>query len=103
MRARLPGESTTWDTRHESNESVDRARRELQIARIMRDAGRPLSAKEIAVLMRERGYASTDERNLAAPRLTEMERRGIVEVVGSVKCSYSGKKVSVYALVTKSE
>ncbi len=88
---------TTYQTRQESNESVDRKKRYAQVMDILK--GRTMTAKEVAVEMNLRGFVPTSERNFAAPRLTELVDRGIVEVVGKRKCQYSNKMVAMYKLV----
>ena len=96
----LPGEIVTLNTRHDSNEVVDREQRYKQIIEIMTEhSDRPLSAKEVAVFMHRKGYTPTDERNFAAPRLTELSQKGVVEPCGKTKCLYTGKTVVVYCLI----
>ena len=56
------------------------------------------TAKEIAVELFDLQLIPSTERNYTAPRLTEVEQMGIVEVVGKKKCSYSGKMVAVYKI-----
>ena len=90
------GENTTFDTRSESHEKVDKQKRYRQILEILN--GHELTAKEIAVEMCRRGYIPTTERNFAAPRLTEMAEQGKVEPVGKKVCQWTGKKVAVYAV-----
>lgn len=94
---RLPGEITTFDTRTEANETVDKKKRYKQIIEILY-GGKEMTAKEIAVEMCNRGYIPTNERNFTAPRLTELSYKGIVEPIGKQKCTYTGKKVAVYKL-----
>ena len=94
---RLYGEFTTLDTRHDANEIVPREKRYSQIIECLKERDK-MTAKEIAVRMREKGYIPTDERNFTAPRLTELSNRGIVEPVGKTTCSYTGRTVAVYAL-----
>ena len=94
---RLIGEVPTLETRHEANISVDKQKRYKQIIEILQD-GRELTAKEVAVEMFNKGYISTSERNYAAPRLTELSIKGIVEPIGKTICKYTGKKVAVYKL-----
>lgn len=96
MIERLAGEYTTLETRHEANEKVDKQKRYKQIIEILQD--QQLTAKEVAVEMFKRGYIPTSERNFAAPRLTELSIKGIVEPIGKVICKYTGKKVAVYQL-----
>lgn len=95
----MPGEPVTLGTRHDSHESVDKEKRYKQILEIMAEHSEPLTAKEIAVFMFSKGYTPTTERNFSAPRLTEMSQKGMVEPVGKKKCIYTGKMVSVYALM----
>lgn len=58
-----------------------------------------MTAKEIAYTMHEIGLTPTDERNFAAPRLTEMEYAGQVQVIGKKTCQWTKKRVSIYQLV----
>ena len=88
---------TTFETRRESNESVDREKRYEQILNILK--GKTMTAKEVAVEMNGRGFVPTSERNFAAPRLTELVKRGMVNVVGKKTCEYTSKKVAQYQLV----
>lgn len=87
---------TTYETRRESNEKVDREKRYEQILTILR--GKTMTAKEVAVEMNQRGYVPTSERNFAAPRLTELVNKGMVQVVGKKVCEYTNKKVAQYQL-----
>ena len=95
----LPGEIVTLNTRHDSHETVNKEKRYKQIIQILEEHEEPLTAKEIAVYMCEKGFTPTAERNFSAPRLTEMSNMFIVEPIGKKKCKYTGKMVSVYALI----
>ncbi len=95
----LPGEIVTLNTRHDSNEVVDREKRYKQIIEILDESDFPLTAKEIAVAMHRKGYTPSSERNFSAPRLTELSNKGVVEPVGKTKCFYTGKTVAVYRLI----
>lgn len=97
MEKRRAGEMTTLDTRGESHEKVNKIKRYSQIIECLRENAE-MTAKEIAVSMNEKGYIPTTERNFTAPRLTEMSQEGIVEPIGKKVCTYTGKKVAVYAL-----
>lgn len=97
MIKRRSGEITTFDTRSEANETIDKVRRYSQIIECLRER-QEMTAKEIAVRMYEKGYIPTTERNFTAPRLTEMSQRGIVEPVGKKKCIFTGRMVAVYSL-----
>ena len=94
---RLPGEITSFDTRKESYDNVDKNKRYKQITTVL--LNKTLTAKEIAVEMYKRGFIPTDERNFAAPRLTELCQMGQVEIIGKKKCEYTGKRVSVYRIL----
>lgn len=94
MEERRFGEFTTLENRSESNERVNKKLRYLQILDIL--GNRQMTAKEIAVEMEDKGYTTNDDRNNAAPRLTELCQQGKVEVVGKRECIYSGRKVTVY-------
>ena len=98
MIERRPGEMTTLDTRGESHEQVDKQKRYQQIIEVMETVGYPLTAKQIAVTMHIKGYIPTDERNFAAPRLTELCRMGKVEPAWKEKCRWTGKTVTAYQL-----
>lgn len=97
IRERRPGETPTIDCRHDAHEIVDKKRRQKQIVACLREIG-PATAKEIAVHMMKKGLAMTDDRNVSAPRLTELGREGIVEPVGTKVCQYTGRTVTVWGL-----
>lgn len=56
------------------------------------------TAKEIAVELYELGIIPSAERNYTAPRLTELEKIGLVQVINKKKCYYTGKMVAVYQI-----
>lgn len=60
---------------------------------------KPKTAKEIAVEMFELGLIPSTERNYTAPRLTELEKMGLVKAIDKKKCEYTGKTVAVYEKV----
>lgn len=96
---RLPGQNITHDTRAIAHESVDKQKRYEQIKETLRLYNYPMTAKEIAVHMRNMGYIPTDERNFTSPRLTELSKMGVVEPCGKKRCSFTGKNVTAYRLV----
>lgn len=98
MRERLAGENTPAETRRDANAIVDREKRYKQIISIMTDCTNPMTAKEIAVLMYERRYTGSTDRNHSSPRLTELMEKGIVEPAGKVKCKWTGRTVTAYRL-----
>ena len=102
---RKGGEMTTLETRAEAGETVDKRKRYSQIIECLLTSSKnnngesmAMTAKEIAVMMWNKGYIPTSERNFTAPRLTELSKMGVVEPVGKKKCQWTGKKVAVYAL-----
>ena len=102
MEERMIGEFTTLETRAESHEKVDKQKRYSQIIECLLEAEkgqeRGLTAKECAVMMMQKGYIPTSERNFCSPRLTELGKMGKVEPIGKKICSFTGKKVSIWAL-----
>lgn len=95
------GEATTLETRAEAHEKVNKQKRYTQIVECLKE-GTPLTAKEVAVMMFNKGYVPTQERNHSAPRLTELCEKGVVEPVGKKRCTYTGKTVTVYDLCERS-
>lgn len=63
---------------------------------ILERLDKPKTAKEIAVELFELRLIPSTERNYTAPRLTELEKMGLVEVIGKKKCDWTGKQVAVY-------
>lgn len=59
------------------------------------------TAKEIAVELFDLGFTNTSERNITAPRLTELEKMGYVEETAKKICEYTGKSVTVYKINQK--
>lgn len=98
MEYRKVGEITTYDTRSESHETVDKKKRYKQIIEILTD-GKEMTAKEIAVEMHEKGYVPTSERNFSHPRISELLKIGVVDCIGKKKCKYTNKTVSVFKLM----
>ncbi len=96
---RLYGENTTLETRTEAHERVDKKLRYSQIIECLLESRTGLTAKEIAVLMAQKGQIPTSERNFVAPRLTEMMEAGTVEPIGKTTCQYTGRTVTVYKLL----
>lgn len=56
------------------------------------------TAKEIAVELFDLELIPSTERNYTAPRLTELEKMGLVKVIDKRKCQYTGKTVAVYEI-----
>ena len=88
--------STTLETRQLSFTDIQDKKKKRYEQILNRLGNREMSAKEIAVEMFELGMIASTERNYTAPRLTELEQMGYVEVIGKKKCEWTGKMVAVY-------
>lgn len=102
MEQREFGTVPSLETRTESHQKVDKQKRYAQITECLKSAKKMglagLTAKECAVMMMQKGYIPTSERNFTSPRLTEMCEDGRVDQIGKITCTYTGKKVTVFAL-----
>lgn len=67
-----------------------------QIINILKNG--PKTAKEVSVALKQLDFIKVDDRNCAAPRLTELEQMKYVKAIKTKKCEYTGKKVAVYQL-----
>lgn len=54
------------------------------------------TAREISEYLVKKGYTKIKERNIAHPRLSELKKKGKVEVIGKKLDSLTNKMVSVY-------
>ena len=90
--------SITTETRQLSFNDIQ-LKTKVRYEQILDRLDKPKTAKEIAVELFDIGIIPSTERNYTAPRLTELEKRGIVKVVGKKKCKYTGKMVAVYERV----
>lgn len=93
-----PGTFPTYETRASANESVDKQKRYNQILEILKNMDKPMTAKEIAVEMKNKGYVPMAERNFSAPRITELLKMGVLEVSTKRICKYTGKMVTAYKI-----
>jgi len=85
----------TTETRQLSFEDI-KEKRQIRYNQILDRLDKPKTAKEIAVELYELGFIPSTERNYTAPRLTELEKMGIVKAINKKKCEYTGKTVAVY-------
>lgn len=72
-----------------------------QIIEVLADSKDGLTAKECAYQMWRKKYIPSTERNFTAPRLNELQKKGIVKIVNKKRCKWTGRTVSVFALVEK--
>lgn len=91
------------ETQKDSEMMVDKKIRAFQVIEILSSSTEPMSAKEIAVEMCNRGYTPTSERNFSSPRITELMKKDIVECVKKKICQYTGKPVGTFKLKRKEE
>jgi len=85
----------TYETRQLSFEDI-KDKRQRRYNQILDRLDKPKTAKEIAVELFELGLIPSTERNYTSPRLTELEKMGIIKAIGKKKCEYTGKTVAVY-------
>lgn len=82
----------TKETRIESLKSLDRAKRYREIIEALKDEPDGLTARELANIL------GSEERNYVAPRLTELEYKGIVKSIGKKLDEKTKRWVAVYVL-----
>lgn len=78
-------------------------KRELRYFQILDRLDKPKTAKELAIELFIDKLIPTTERNATAPRLTELEQMGYVQVIEKRKCQYTGKTVAVYEKVVRKD
>ena len=88
----------TKETRRESYNAVlstvnDRQKAVLKILQEWGD----MTAQEIAYILNWSGLTPNDDRNNAAPRLTELKAAGTVRTVGKKICDRTGRTVTVWS------
>ena len=88
----------TTETRRESYYAIlpTLTERQNTVLQILKECG-DLTAQEIAGELYRRGITPTDERNFAAPRLTELCFLDLIKAVGKKKCAKTGRKVTVWS------
>lgn len=88
----------TKHTRRRSYNAVlpNVAARQAVIMGILRDGG-DMTAQDVATELHRRGLTVSDERNFAAPRLTELKDAGRVRPVGKRPCTKTGRLVTVWS------
>jgi predicted ArsR family transcriptional regulator len=92
------------DTRRESFHIVRKTLTAQQrvVLQILRENG-DMTAQEVADKLCLWGVTPTNERNFAAPRLTELSDMGLVQAVGKKKCCKTGRRVTVWSAVSESK
>jgi predicted ArsR family transcriptional regulator len=89
----------TDQTRRESHKAANRdaAARRRVILEILTERG-GMTAREVAGELHRRCITPTDERNYAAPRLTELYKTGKIATTGKKPCPQTGRNVAVWAV-----
>ena len=90
----------TETTRRESHEALDRATVCKHIVIIL-ESGASMTAREISVSMYRKNYIPFPVRQAVAPRLTELEYEGVVEVAGKKYDDETRRNVAAYKLVKR--
>lgn len=89
----------TTETRRESYEKLDKKRLyDLIISTLMENNQNGLTAREIAVILYNKGYIKSNERQATAPRLTELVDANRAVVIGKRLDDISLKNVAVYSI-----
>ena len=91
--------SITAETRRESYELVDAKTLYTNIRKIFEETNRHYTARELAVILYENHLIPFPVRQAVAPRLTELENKGEIEVCGKVYDEVTKRKVATYRLV----
>lgn len=89
---RRPGTSASHENRGLANETVDRETLYREIMAALKERGK-LSARQCALVISGR-----PDRQLTAPRMTELEKAGKIEQAGSIRDKWTGKTVTVYRI-----
>lgn len=89
-------DQATFETRRDANLSVDKTMRQRQVLECLKE--RPMTAKEVALRMTQKGHVPYSDRNFASPRLTELMEIGKVKTIGKTTCQFTGRTVAVFAL-----
>ena len=87
----------THETRREAHEAI-KPKKESRKSLILGALSNMMqaSANDIARALNHAGYIPYPDRNFVQPRLNELEKTGMVEVVGKKKDPFTGRTVAVY-------
>ena len=95
MIPRRMGVDVSLETKMLSEELTDKQKKYKQIMEILSESTEPMSDREIARAMKQKGYIGYEERNAAAPRVTELIKDGFIEAVGKKLDSVTDRMVRV--------
>lgn len=88
----------TLPIKTESNNRVNKNNWYEEILTLLKNNPIPMSCKDMAVMLYQKGVASSPTRQEVAPRVTELTDMGILKIYGEKICPYSNHKVSTYVL-----
>lgn len=89
--------SITQETRREAYEAIG-PKRQIRRQMLLEILGnREMTVDEIEEELIRIGELRAYNRNFVAPRLTELRKKGILEVIGKRKSSVSGVMIAVWA------
>ncbi len=92
--------SITSDTRFDSMKRIDKTRMYSMIIAVLKTASdEGLTARECSAVLYNQGKIYDNNRQATAPRLTELEDKGVVQIIGKRLDSVTNRNVAVYALV----
>ncbi|MDR1892202.1 MAG: hypothetical protein LBQ48_04270 [Oscillospiraceae bacterium] len=96
--------SKTQETRRESYLAIlpTLAQRQKTVLQILKDYGE-MTAQEVADSLFLMNITPTNERNFAAPRLTELCDMGLAEAIGKKVCGKTGRTVSIWSATDKAK
>lgn len=88
-----------FETKRQSYAAVrpEKTQRQHVILEILEEYGE-MTAQEVATQLHRRGFAFSDDRNVAAPRLTELRDAGKIVAVRKKRCEKTGRNVTVWSI-----
>lgn len=93
--------SISTDTRFESMRRINKNKMYSLIISALKSANKEgLTARECALQLYNEGKILDNNRQMTAPRLTELEDKGIVKLIGKRFDDLTGRMVGVYSLAS---
>lgn len=92
--------SISTDTRFESMKRINKNKMYSLIISALKSCDDGLTARECALQLYNEGKILDHNRQMTAPRLTELMDKGVVELIGKRFDDLTGRMVGVYALAS---
>lgn len=93
--------SITSDTRFDSMKKIYKTRMYGMIIAALKSASnKGLTARECSTVLYNQGKIYDSGRQATAPRLTELEDKGVVQIIGKRLDNITNRNVAVYTLVS---